>query len=318
MSFLSRSAICILVGLGAAVAFAQNPAESGAASYSPGDVVAVIEGVEYTAEQIEWLRQNTPPEFAKQTAAMTYGGFMEALAMQIAVAKRAEELKLAEKEPYRTRLEINQRIFLTHAYLSEIQQVLKLDQDDYRQYYEQHQSDYEELKVSAIYIQYALNPEKAATQDGEGPLSEKDAWAKAERLLLEIRQGADFAAMAREHSDDPASAEKGGDLGYFKRDSRIPEPLKDAIFALQEGEFSAPVRYGGRYYILQVTERRTMSYTDALPNILQKIQDVKIKEQLDQIKAEMQLEIKVPAFAASMPAGPASGAPAAPPAQPQP
>lgn len=313
MSFLRCRAIPALLAFGCGVALAQNPSpgESTPKPDSDGPIVAVIDGKGYTAADVEWIRKNTPPEFVKQTAHMTYRGFLEALAMQISVAKRAEELQLAEKEPYRTRLEINKRIFLTNAYLAEIQQDIKFTQDDYREYYEKHKSDYEDVRISAISIDYSLDPEKAAT-DGKKPRGEKEAWVKAEELLVELRQGAEFAELARKHSDDPSVAEKGGDMGYFKRGSRMPEALKDAVFALKEGEVSSPVKQGGRYYIVKATERRTLAYTEALPDVLTRIQDVKIKEKLDQIRAELPLEIKDEAFAASKPAAGGTAAPAPP------
>jgi peptidyl-prolyl cis-trans isomerase C len=300
--------ILAVLGGGILVAQAPPPRETAPKADSSGKIVAVIEGKGYTAEEIEWIRKNTPPEFVKQTEHMTYGGFLEALAMQIAVANRAQELKLADKEPYRTRLEINTRIFLTNAYLAEIQQVLKLTQDDYRKFYEQHQEDYQDVRLSAIYIDYSLDPDKAKPKDGKKALNETEAWAKAEQLAAELRQGADFAELARQNSDDPDAAEKGGDMGYFKRDSRtMPQALKTPIFTLKEGQISEPIKHGGRYYIFKVTERRLLAYTEALPDILKRIQDVKIKEQLDRIRAEMQLDIKDEAFAASRPSPAASG-----------
>jgi peptidyl-prolyl cis-trans isomerase C len=324
MSFSRCLACSILLSLFSGLGAAQNtppaeapPSEATSKGYSPDEVVAVILGKEYTAQQIEWMRQNMPPDLLKQTSSMNYRGFLESLAMQLALAKRGEEMQLDEKEPYRTRLEINQHIFLANAFLSEIQQVLKLTQQDHREFYEKHKSDYEELKVSAIYIDYSLDPEKAPPKDGKKPLSDTEAWVKAEQLLVELRQGADFAELARKHSDDPSAAEKGGDLGYYKKDSRMPDALKTAIFALKEGELSAPVKHGGRYYIFKVTERRAQSYVDALPSILQRIQDVKIREKLDQIRAETQLEIKNEAFAAARPGAPGSAAPATAPAPPQ-
>ncbi len=275
------------------------------ANDSSDKIVAVIEGKSYTAEEIEWIRKNIPPEFAKQTSHMTYGGFLEALALQIAVANRAKELKLAEKEPYRTRLEINERIFLTNAYLSDIQQDLKFTQEDYHDFYDKHQDDYQNVRLSAISLNYSLDPDKVAAKDGKKPRSEKEAWVKAEELAVQLRQGADFAEVARANSDDPSAAEKGGDMGYFRRDSRVlPEPLKGPIFGLKEDEVSEPVKLGGRYYIFKVTERTTLSYTEALPDILRRIQDVKITEKLDQIRSEMQLDIKDPGFAATTPGAP--------------
>jgi hypothetical protein len=59
-----------------------------------------------------------------------------------------------------------------------------------------------------------------------------------------------------------------------------------------------------------VTERSTLTFTEALPDILRRIQDVKIKEKLDEIQAQTQLEIKDEAFAASKPAAGAGNAPA--------
>jgi parvulin-like peptidyl-prolyl isomerase len=331
MSFLRCSVIAVLVTLGCGLAAAQQqpaaetpPAQDSAGkdqdSAGKDKIVAVIEGKGYTAEEIEWIRKNIPPEFATQTAHMTYGGFLEALALQIAVAKRAEELHLIDKEPYRTRLEINKRIFLTNAYLSEIQQDLKLTQADYREFYEKHQQDYEDVRLSAISLDYSLNPEKAPLKEGKQARSEKEAWVRAEELLVEMRQGKDFADVARENSDDKSAAAKGGDMGYFRRDSQVlPEPLKGPIFELNEGEVSAPVKLGGRYYIFKVVERRTLSYTEALPDILRRIQGVKITEKLDEIRSQMQLEIKDPAFGASKPAeGPAPAAPPKPPAPPAP
>lgn len=301
---LSRCIVaCVLLALACGLALAQTPPPAENASDSDDPIVAVIEGEGYTAEEIEWIRKNTPPELRKQTDHMTYAGFLEALAMQIGLAKRAEALQLAEKEPYRTRLEINKRIFLTNAYLSEIQQELNLTQDDYRDFYEKYKSNYEDIRLSAIYIDYSLDPAKAAAKGGKKPLSEQEAWVKAEELLVELRQGADFAELAREHSDDPSAAEKAGDMGYFKRTSRtMPAPLREVVFALEEGEVSHPVKHGGRYYVFKLTERRTQPYDEALPDILTRIQDFKIKEKLDQIKADIQLEIKDEAFGASRPA----------------
>ena len=315
MSALRCFACCILFSLLTGLGGAQDaPSAEPSKGYAPDDVVAVILGKEYTAKEIEWLRQNMPPDLLKQTSMLSYRGFLESLAMQLALAKHGEEGQLHEKEPYRTRLEINQRIFLANAFLSEIQQVLKLTQQDHREFYEKHKSDYEELKVSAIYIDYSLDPEKAAPQGGKKPLGETEAWVKAEQLLVELRQGSDFAELAREHSDDPSAAEKGGDLGYYKKDSRMPEALKTAIFALKEGELSAPVKHGGRFYIFKVAERRVIPYVDALPSLLQRIQDVKIKEKLDEIRAETQLEIKNEAFADSRPGAEATAAPGTAPA----
>ncbi|MCL7455024.1 MAG: peptidylprolyl isomerase, partial [Anaerolineae bacterium] len=64
-----------------------------------------------------------------------------------------------------------------------------------------------------------------------------DTETKAEELLAQLQAGADFAALARDHSMDVATRENGGDVGWFPRGLVAPE-LEAAAFALQPGEIS--------------------------------------------------------------------------------
>jgi peptidyl-prolyl cis-trans isomerase D len=65
--------------------------------------------------------------------------------------------------------------------------------------------------------------------------------AKANDLLKQIRGGADFAAIARQHSDDPGSKEKGGELGWVTRGQMVP-PFEQAAFTLKPKEISNIVK----------------------------------------------------------------------------
>lgn len=84
--------------------------------------------------------------------------------------------------------------------------------------------------------------------------------ALADSLLAQLQSGADFAALAAQHSLDQVTGQNGGDLGFFARGSLLVPALEEAAFALQPNELSsviaAPNESGEmRYYILQVTER---------------------------------------------------------------
>ncbi len=87
--------------------------------------------------------------------------------------------------------------------------------------------------------------------------SEEEAMALAERLRVELESHPErFAELATEHSDDPGSAEKGGELGWFSR-KRMVTPFADAAFALQSpGELSPVVRSKFGYHIIRLDERR--------------------------------------------------------------
>jgi peptidyl-prolyl cis-trans isomerase C len=93
---------------------------------------------------------------------------------------------------------------------------------------------------------------------------------EAEDVLAQLEGGADFAAMATEHSDCPSSS-KGGDLGFFGRGSMVP-PFEQAAFALAPGEMSGIVETRFGYHIIKVTDKasaETIPYEDAKANIKQ-------------------------------------------------
>ncbi len=78
---------------------------------------------------------------------------------------------------------------------------------------------------------------------------------RAQALVEQLRKGADFAELAKAESDDPGSASQGGDLGWFGRGAMVPE-FEEAVFALEKGQISDPVRTPFGFHIIQVTDIR--------------------------------------------------------------
>ncbi|MFW6085972.1 MAG: peptidylprolyl isomerase, partial [Myxococcota bacterium] len=87
----------------------------------------------------------------------------------------------------------------------------------------------------------------------ETVLSEKRA--EAERLLAQVREGGDFAELASEHSADPGSASRGGDLGWNPEGRMVPE-FDEVQFALEPGEVSDVVETEFGFHIIKVEEVR--------------------------------------------------------------
>ncbi len=91
---------------------------------------------------------------------------------------------------------------------------------------------------------------------GTDAAAQKAAEAKATRLAAEVKQpGADFAALARANSEDPGSKAAGGDLGWVERGLMV-KPFEDALFAMQAGEISGPIKTEFGYHVLQLRESR--------------------------------------------------------------
>ena len=105
-----------------------------------------------------------------------------------------------------------------------------------------------EAQVRASHI--LLKIDKDASDEEDKKIKRKAAGlAKMAR-----KEGSDFAALARSHSEGP-SATRGGDLGLFQR-NRMVEPFADAAFGLKPGEVSDPVRTQFGWHVIKVFERQ--------------------------------------------------------------
>ena len=86
-------------------------------------------------------------------------------------------------------------------------------------------------------------------------MTDDDARQRLARLRERIVGGADFAELAKVHSDDP-SATKGGELGWLSPGDTVPE-FERVLNQLRDNEISGPVQSQFGWHLMQVQERRT-------------------------------------------------------------
>ncbi len=99
----------------------------------------------------------------------------------------------------------------------------------------------ESREASHILIQLSSDADDAATQAKQ---------AEAEAVLAELKAGKDFAALAKDKSNDPGSASKGGSLGEVRRGQQT-KTFEDALFALEEGAYSDVVKTRFGFHIIK-------------------------------------------------------------------
>ena len=127
---------------------------------------------------------------------------------------------------------------------AKVREASSISEEELRKYYENRKDNYrndERVLVSHILLQA---PQSEAAQVEQAKM-------KTAELLAKLKKGADFAALAKENSQDPASAVKGGDLGWIVRNQTVPE-FEKAAFGLTPGTISDPVQTAYGLHILKV------------------------------------------------------------------
>jgi peptidyl-prolyl cis-trans isomerase D len=123
---------------------------------------------------------------------------------------------------------------------------VKVSDQDLRSYYDAHKAEFsQEEQVKARHVLVAVNDQRNDAQ----------AQARIAEVKKKLEGGADFAALAREYSDDAASKASGGDLGWFGHNKMVKE-VEDAAFSAQPGKLTGPVRSSFGYHLIEVTDKR--------------------------------------------------------------
>jgi peptidyl-prolyl cis-trans isomerase C len=181
-------------------------------------------------------------------------GEIESLKDQVAQQAQAQGQDVSREEAFDQAL---QQVNLTEQQLRQqvreqlpIQKVQKRvaggvgpSQDEVEQFYQQN-------KVAQF-----TTP---ATRCTRHILFNKDQKEKAEEVKKQLQDGGDFAALAKQYSQDPGSAEQGGDLGCIGKGETVPN-FEEAVFNAKQGEIVGPVETEFGYHLLEVTDIREES-----------------------------------------------------------
>ncbi len=125
---------------------------------------------------------------------------------------------------------------------------------------------------------------------GKTPQEEAGIKAKAEDLLKQARAGADFAELAKKNSQDPGSAQKGGEYDGVIRGQMVPE-FEKAAFALKPGQISDPVKTQYGYHIIQSLsheDARLKPFEEVKSQIAAEYRKQRVNEMMQQIADKAQ------------------------------
>jgi peptidyl-prolyl cis-trans isomerase C len=218
----------------AASAFALALAAPGAAPAADGaTVVARVGDTEITLAHVVGLMARLPEQYRQLPDQVLFDGILEQIVEQTAVAQQ-----IAEPLPLRVRIDLenSRREVLVNDALTRVARDALTEEALRALYDERYLGADPEREYNAAHILVATEEEALA-------------------LVAELEGGADFAELARVHSQDPGSAQAGGMLGWFGL-GRMVAPFEAAVVALEPGQTSAPVETQFGWHIVRLNDSR--------------------------------------------------------------
>jgi hypothetical protein len=188
--------------------------------------------------------------------------FLELLINHRVLLKEAERRNVGEGERMKKLIQrIQEQVMIQELVEREIADRAEVTDEEIEKYYLENQLKYmEPAKIRASHILV-------------------DTKLIADKILLDLREGADFAKLAGEYSLDAPTKDRGGDIGYFPKDSLLKE-FEDACEKLKIGEISEVVKTDIGYHIIKVSDKK-----EAQPKTLEELRE--------HIKSELSLDREV-------------------------
>jgi parvulin-like peptidyl-prolyl isomerase len=271
--------ICVLVSVLLVVVAGCSAAEPVANIESPSKKVAVFEGGEVTLGEVQQFAQQSglgelSPESPQYEALIAQ--IMPQL-VEIEIAKAyAEEQGITVSEQ-----DVNQEVETLKDQVAQQAQGQDIGREEAFDQALQQAGITEEQLRQQIREQLPIQKVQERVAGGAGPSQEeveqfyeqnkaaqfttpetrctrhilfnKDQKEKAEEVKKQLENGGDFAALAKKYSQDPGSAEQGGDLGCLGRGETVAN-FEEAVFNAKQGEIVGPVETEFGYHLIEVTE----------------------------------------------------------------
>ncbi|HLK47879.1 MAG TPA: peptidylprolyl isomerase [Bryobacteraceae bacterium] len=175
----------------------------------------------------------------------------------------------------------------------EISSRISIPEADLKKYYDEHPAEF--VREEQVFLSQIL-----ISTEGKTPEQVAAAQKKAADLVARARKGEKFSDLARDNSDDPATARDGGQLPPYKRsDHLLVKDIEDMVFSMKKGQVTDPIKTPAGLLILKVDERfeaGQASFEEVKNEITEKLagpkMEPKVREYLTRLREDAFLQIK--------------------------
>lgn len=279
-----------------------------ASTPSPETVIATIEGKKLTFGELQSYLSTLDADRQK-AALQNRTELLRQYALMKHLSALADEAKLEQKSPYKEALASSRLQILTQAQINEQYLTTVVTAEDQQKFFEQNKDRYSQVKLKVIYVSFVANPSPEDLKSGKAR-TESDAKAKIEKLSKDLRGGADFLKLVKEHSEDDKSKAQNGDFGTVRKSDNLPEEIRSVVFKLKKGEVSEPVRQRNGYYLFKAEDVSVRPYSEVKDDIYTELKNIRMREWLDKLAKSIPVKIEDQSFFSEVPPASNSAAPA--------
>ena len=232
---------------------------------------ALVNGRTVFLSDLEGLYGQLPPELQKNPEQIfRYYGFLDLM------AAKGEAAKLYDQSPYKERLALVRKQMLAEAVMQQFENNLEITDDEAKEYYQKHESDFNVASVQALLVPIKSKEDAPA------------ATAKAQQIAPQLKEGTNVAVLFAQYPANLTSI-RGGDAA-------VPATVRKAVFALKPGEVTAPLAEPNGVYVIRLDKVTTVNFEQAKPYVRKTIADSKLQAFLDDVrKAVTVTPLKPPA-----------------------
>lgn len=265
-------------------------AQPPAASDDP--VVVVIDGKPWRRTELESMIHRLPPNVG-QNFFVDKRTFLLQYALVQRLAEMAEKAGIPEEEPHKTRLAYQRAVYLAQAEMDQAAMRIQVKPEEQQQYYEEHKQDFANARVRVIYVSFNDNPPPSKDPKAKRPRTSAEAEKLARELAAKARAGADFAALARQFSEDEETKDKGGEFRPVKpNDTNLPPEIRTVIFALKPGQVSDPVRQTGGFWIFRLDDYVVPPFADVQSEVYEALREARFREWIEGVQKSLRIEYR--------------------------
>lgn len=292
-SFRKVFAATVVFGMVAGTAACNNKGTDGAKK--GGKTVAKVDDEEITTGELQDELDKLPP-YLKGRVGTPEGRreFLDNLLTRRALMHEAASSGI-EKDPQLQKqiTEYKERLILQKLMQENIEKDPSINDEEIKKYFDAHPEEFKESEqVRARHILIKTEPGATAAQKGE-------AKKKAQALQARAKKGEDFEKLAKDNSQDPGSATRGGDLGFFPK-GRMAKAFEDTAFAMKKAnQLSDVVETQFGYHVIQYVDRqltKEKSFEEAKEQIRRRLAPQKQRESyqgfIDNVKKKHKIDVK--------------------------